>query len=243
MTPAEQRRIDRVRILLETRNDYLPGPPGSRIRKPGVPQDGSSRVPCECRTGRVKTSSGSRLCLVCDGRRWRRKQGDEPLWDEYLERRLGDDVRPERSMEGFEIDNELERLRSDARIRESRIDPKEKYGWERGRERRDRSGSYRELELVLEKMAQEWPEGRTLVARVYESGMLDSNTGLLQRFALFWIERNMPKVIRIPRWAWLEEQQKLEPEVKAAAKKMGSLRDVAEHFGLTTREIRKLVEH
>src|SRR5262245_40558472 len=77
-------RVDRVRLLLETLDDYLP-PPAISLRPDSGPA-ASRFVPCEtCKErGQLKVRGRLVLCLVCDGAGWHRRR-DEPAWDAYLE--------------------------------------------------------------------------------------------------------------------------------------------------------------
>lgn len=75
--------VDRVRILLLSRNEYLPSPPISRVYEGALPgPQASVYVPCEdcSRSGRVRNRQA---CVVCvqalqDGRRVNRRHGCSP---------------------------------------------------------------------------------------------------------------------------------------------------------------------
>src|SRR5262245_22830839 len=80
--PELRTRVERVRLLLATMDDPYPPPRGALRTDPGPAA--SRYVPCEtCRaSGWLHQRDGWHLCLICDGRRWKRRQ-DEPQWDAY----------------------------------------------------------------------------------------------------------------------------------------------------------------
>src|SRR5215467_4876054 len=78
-------RVQRVRLLLDTLDDPYPQP--STALRPDSGPAASAYVPCETcrRAGEVRVRGGWQLCLLCDGRGWRRRQAGDPEWDAYVE--------------------------------------------------------------------------------------------------------------------------------------------------------------
>jgi hypothetical protein len=151
-----EERKRRVRALLETRDDYLPGLRSSlpdADHKPAL----SRTVPCErCNgSGRVRIGKRKppiiRFCLACGGTGERRRRGADLPYDMNLEpahRRLSEGR--VRAMNGRELDEELSHLRELEEVRLG-VDV-HGYGWERARVARDASGSYLELEQAIRRL-------------------------------------------------------------------------------------------
>lgn len=226
-------RIQGVRFLLSTVNDYLPDPVTStglisRSSLPG-PAPGK-RVPCGyCRrAGRVRTRQGTRFCPVCDGYGWRTRRGpskpEHPLyeqpWDEYTaEPVVETGARKAPAMTERQREHELERLAHARALREG-DDSSERFGWERERIAYDRQGSYRELRRVLFRLQGRWSYGHRLTSKVYFRGVdtvLSSTDLILLAAAEEWVAREMRGRIRVP--PWVAEQ--------AAGQKRRSISDLA----------------
>src|SRR5215831_15180782 len=125
-------RVARVRILLDTLNDYVPTP-----RAAVVPEAGPSPsryVPCEtCRAlGEIRVRGGWQLCLLCDGLGWKRRE-KEPAWDAYLELPLEEAAQLPQAIVTRPVETS-----------------EDAFTWEKLRSRYDRHGSYQELRRQLD---------------------------------------------------------------------------------------------
>jgi len=179
-------RVQRVRLLLDTLNDPYP-PMGTALRPDSGPAP-SSYCPCEhCqRKGEVRVRGGWQLCLLCDGRGWRRRSRGEPAWDAYI---------------GLPVD-EASQLPVPMRPSAPPDHADERYAWERDRARYDRHGSYDELRDRLDRLSTVAPKRYWLVRGVLVEhnpwaltppGQLQLDLGVLQ--LTLWM-----KVVRVPGW-------------------------------------------
>ena len=176
-------RMQRVTLLLQTLNDPYPTP-----RIAVVPDAGpapSRYVPCETcgRRGEVRVRAGWKLCLVCDGQGWKRRE-DEPAWDAYLEMPLDEAARLPRA--------------SAARA------PSEDdgYGWERLRRRYDASGSYAAVRRQLRWLQLVEPRRHGLVRSVvvdHEPRALSAEAERELQLGVLALTLRLGKV-RVPRW-------------------------------------------
>lgn len=145
-------RVERVRLLLATLHDPYPQPRSALVPDAGPAP--SRYVPCESclRRGEVRVRSGWMLCLVCDGRGWKRRE-DEPEWDAYLELPLVEAAQLPRPTVGRRpLDPELEA---------------ETYGWERLLASYDKHGSYAAIRQGLSWLSEVNPNRFQLVSRVH----------------------------------------------------------------------------
>jgi hypothetical protein len=239
MTVARQsteQRIANVRILLSSFFDYLPTPVTSSglIARASLsgPAPGK-RVPCgHCRrTGRIRlVRSGTRPCPVCDGAGWRVRRGSrnpshstyEQPWDEYTRQPVEaeEDQHPH-SMTRHQLDRALEQLETYERG--------ERFGWERERQVYERRGSYAELALALDRLAEQWPPGYLQIKRQYLRGLYFEPSAMSRLFcevAEEWLAREMRGEIRVP--VWLQEQ--------VAASRELTIQELAEQ-GMTAGQI------
>ena len=231
-----------MRVLLETRNDYLPGPKALELpSSPGVAE--GRRVPCECRTGRIQRGAQVRLCLVCNGSAWRNRRGGEPAWDEYIGARVaGEETKRPRTMTPQELDGELTRLRRDASAREGRVAADDLTAVERGRKARDGSGSYVELERSLERMHQYAYGARQLIDLHYGAGIaLDDASRARLDQAIAWLAVDMRGPVRIPPWAWEQETEKLLDEVQRLGREGHQVSEIAEELQMSQRRVKTLL--
>ena len=130
-------RVHDVRLLLDTLNDPYPSL-GGALRPDAGPAP-SAYVPCEScrRQGEIRVRGGWQLCLLCDGRGWKRREDEEP-WDAYVELPLAQA-------------NELPVPIAPKATPPTGVE--ESYAWERERARYDRHGSYAELRRQLDRLA------------------------------------------------------------------------------------------
>lgn len=154
---SERARRERIRILLETRND-----PYQALRARATPYTTAGPAP-----GR------KRKCPACDGKgvtRLRRKceicDGLQTIAvDSYTGRVADKDDRKPQPMSPERLDAEIRRLQTPIN------DPTESYGWEKAVESRNRQGSYRELEKALEWLRSHDETGWEFITWVYSSGL------------------------------------------------------------------------
>jgi hypothetical protein len=86
--------------------------------------------------------------------------------------------------------------------RAGKIDPSEREGWESAKLALYRSGSFRELDAALERLAVEWPYGRSAVEVVYgyDSPLREVGDRLQEAAdqAVDQLAELMPRSIRVP---------------------------------------------
>ena len=185
-------RVQRVVLLLQTLNDPYPTP---RIAL--VPDSGPSPsryVPCETcqRRGEVRARGGWLLCLVCDGRGWKRRER-EPAWDAYLQLPL----------------DEAAQLPRAPGVRRPALDDGG-YVWERLRARYDAHGSYAALRSQLCWLAHTAPHRHALVVAVHvehDARRLDARARRDLDLGVLAITLRLGRV-RVP--TWLIEQTSAE---------------------------------
>jgi hypothetical protein len=149
--PDLAERVQHVRLLLDTLDDPYP-PPGTALRPDSGPAP-SRYVPCETcrRAGELRVRGGWQLCLLCDGRGWRRRERDEEEWDAYIELPL----------------TEASQLPVPIKLKAPPPPGiEESYAWERDRRRYDRHGSYGELRVQLDRLGIVRPRRYWLVRTV-----------------------------------------------------------------------------
>jgi hypothetical protein len=221
-------RVLRVRLLLETLNDPYPSPRGALVSDPGPAP--SAYVPCETcsRRGEVRTRGGWLVCLVCDGRGWKRRER-EPEWDAYVELPLAEAV-------------ELPRELGSAKPPPERV-LEETFGWERLRRTYDRHGSYKAVRTQLDWLSLEAPVRWRLVQGVivdHEPRELSPRMGTELHLGVLMIVRRMPAKVRVP--PWLIERTAAEEKrdtIEALAVDGFSAGEIARKLGLTKESVRR----
>lgn len=209
----------RVRLLLETLNDYIPTP-RSALETDSGPSP-SRYVPCDGCNGRGerRVAGGWVMCLVCDGRGERRREARDEPWDAYIRLPLVDaNELPREPPLGSTISDE---------IRE------QTYGWERVRRAYERNGSYRQVRVQLDWLSIERPQRFRLVQTVlvdHEPRELDATMKLEMDLGVVMIARRISNP-RVP--AWLMERS-------AAAEKRDSIATLAAD-GFSAGEIAKRI--
>lgn len=185
--------MERVRILLRTRNDPYPSPRSLSI--PSTPSGPAPSRKRRCPTcdgrGRIRTTT---VCPVCDGLK-------SIALDSYTGRVSGAETKNPEPMSPERVEAELGRLRTSLRLSEGEIDPNEAYGWERAVERRDRQGSYRELELALQALRAVDPRGLDFLLWIYGTGLdveLTAGARKVEERYIAALARVMPSKIRLP---------------------------------------------
>lgn len=193
-----EQRMHKVRLLLSSLDDYVPGPKVTSLGNESGPAP-SKLVPCECHTI---------PCHVCNDTKWRRRQKDEPAWDEYLEQRVDEAIEPQlfsgvdHAAEIRRLDASIARIRRTLMAKAGVLDKREKFSWEAAREQQERYGSYRELRKWLRVLALKWPEGHRAIRRVHLSNIEVKLTELdrtHEDVAVYWLQHQM-KSLRVPPW-------------------------------------------
>lgn len=221
-------RVMRVRLLLETLNDPYPTPRGALVSDPGPAP--SRYVPCETclRRGEVRTRGGWLLCLVCDGRGWKRREG-EPAWDAYVELPLVD---------AAELPREPgTKLSLPDHVHE------ETYGWERLRRTYDRHGSYKAIRIQLDWLSLAAPLRHRLVRTVivdHEPRVISARMGTELHLGVLMITRRMPGTVRVPPWL-LEKSTAAEKRntIEALAADGYTAGQIAQRLGVTKESVRR----
>jgi hypothetical protein len=220
-------RVVRVRLLLETLNDPYPTPRGALVSDPGPAP--SRYVPCETckRRGELRMRGGWALCLVCDGRGWKRRE-DEPAWDAYVELPL---------VEAAALPREpATKLQLPEQIRE------ETYGWERLRQTYDRHGSYKAIRVQLDWLSLVAPLRFRLVRTVlvdHEPRHLDIGMRVQLDLGVVMIARRIPHV-RVPPWL-IEESAaaRRRDTIEALAADGFTAGQIARRLGVTKETVRR----
>lgn len=239
--------IRRVRLLLDTSDDYLPGPSAIQMGDMSGPAP-SSRRPCDdCRkTG--KTTAG--ICLVCNGTGLRRATMREQRtdgWDEYVEAPVSEAVVPQLSA-GIDRASEIRRLdASIARIQRT-LDAKdgkqvdEAYGWERLRSAYEREGSYGELRRCLGELRKLWPAGYSTVRRIYTIRLveLSPHDRAVEELAVTWLAREM-RHIRVPHWVEQEASTRRNDTIETLAAQGMGAGAIARRLKLSKEKVRSVL--
>lgn len=181
-------RYVRVRLLLESLNDYVPAPVNREMRSQSGPA-ASYYVPCEtCRArGRVRQRSGTTLCLACDGVGWRRRERHDEPWCAYTELPVAQAV-------------ELPTMAAPRIERDP--DEEEAYAWEHARRSHDRHGSYRQIRILLDDLASTRPLRYRLIRAVLVDKEPRQLTAIDEReIALGVVEIALRmRNVRVPPW-------------------------------------------
>ena len=221
-------RVGRVRLLLETMNDYVPTPAGA-LRSDSGPA-ASRFVPCATcrRTGWVKARRGLVLCLVCDGVGWKRRGAGEEEWDAYVELPVAQAV-------------ELPTMG----VANGRHDPdtiEESYSWERARATADRNGSYKQVRVRLDQLGQVHRLRHRLITVVLVdkepvtvSPWHDTQVSL----GVAWIALGL-RVVRVPPWIMERSAAAEQRETLGALVADGySASEIARKTGMSTKAVRR----
>lgn len=215
--PEIAERVQRVRLLLDTLNDPYPSL-GTALRSDSGPAP-SYYVPCETcrRLGEIRVPGGYQLCLLCDGRGWKRREHEEP-WDAYIELPVAQA-------------NELPIPIAPKSPPPTGVE--DSYAWERARKRYDRHGSYRELRLQLDRLqlvrARRYWLVRTVLVE-HERRELDTRARVDLDLGVLQLALWMPRV-KVP--GWLIERTKADERTETLA-------ELAE-TGLSAGQIAKLL--
>lgn len=230
--------MNRVRVLLTSRHDYLPDPRGIELASQSGAAPGR-RVPCTrcARRGRFF----GQVCLLCDGTGWRLRRADDDAWDEYTGTKIGDAESVISSMDPWQLQRELERLAREEASRDGDF-TEERYGWEEARERRDKTASYGELERALEKLRDRHPGAWEFITTVYDpAGVTSTSSRETEREVVRWIALEMRGAVRVPRWAYEAELEEIAGDVRRLQAEGYDEREIATELGLSRRRVRSLL--
>lgn len=205
-------RVARVTLLLETLNDPYPTPRSAL--EPDSGPAASRYVPCETcgARGEVRVPGGWQLCLICDGRGEKRRDG-EPEWDAYVGLPL---------VEAMQLPRACWSKSSAPRMEDT-------YAWERLRRTYDRHGSYQAVRQGLGWLALAAPRQHRLVETVlvnHEPRLLVPTARTELELGVLGITLRVGSV-RVP--PWLIEQTE-------ADRQRATIRELAA-CGLTAGEI------
>lgn len=234
MDPKTERRVERIRVLLRTRNDYLPQPKTTELSSMPGPAPGRLTKCLDCRSGRTKYGTE---CPVCHGEGWVPRRAGDIAYDDYTRERVvsEEDAKP-RTMTMAELSVSISRLEAEELARQGRYEG-EQFGWERARVARDRTGSYVELERALEEL----PQGSGRFLTLYYEGVICGPTAdEVEAILVRDIERRMPRNIRIPDWAYDEETMRLVAQVKEMGKHLDA-GEIGYRLGMSTRRVKELL--
>lgn len=239
-------KMHRIRLLLSTMDDYLPGVSGSMPEVPAGPS-ASRFVPCDfcLRNGRLKDG---RLCPECRGEGWRTHRAGEKYWDRYLEEPVDEAVAPTRQFTGTpdraanirRLDASIERIQRVLQLKEGKLD-EDMFGWERMRAAYEDAGSYRELRKCLAVMEVESPRLRRVLRRRYEVNLFFKDDEVKEHDAIFWLAMRMPKVV-VPSWVMEEEAQKARDTVESLAAQGFGAGTIARKLRISKKKVRRILK-
>jgi Helix-turn-helix domain len=130
---------------------------------------------------------GWQLCLLCDGRGWKRRSADDAPWDGYVELPL---------QEASELPREPTRRRAEP------VGEHEPFVWERLRATYDRHGSYGELRRQLDWLSLRSPTRHRLVRSVlvdHEPKLLTAGASRELELGVLQVALRM-RTVRVPPW-------------------------------------------
>lgn len=210
--------VDKVRLLLLSKDDWIPSPRISRIYEGAEPgPQASAYVPCDhCEsTGRVKNRQACQLCLdnrhdrvhgchmcsSCDGKGERKRRRGEAQHDAYSGLPLDEAVRAREDDLLKHAPRRWEGLRDD-----ERLDMSEDPTWRR-KAAYEAQGSYVDLEHQLEWLSLSHHPRYELLTHWVDSQAQDglwwtwsqeAEQGVHDTIVL--LARRMGKPIRVPNW-------------------------------------------
>lgn len=153
-------RMAFVRMLLESRNDYLPSPQVCSVYSSAIPGVTEGKeTHCETCIGLGRVLRGKRItyCPTCDGTGWRKGNSKSQSFDSYTK----------------EYDSQKHKppVTQIALVNVSLPDESEGF-YDKARSKRDTKGSYRELETQLVWLGNHYPSLSRLLMLVYDTGII-----------------------------------------------------------------------
>lgn len=226
--------MERVRILLRTRNDAYPSPRSLSIPStPSGPAPGK-QIRCEVCAGRGRIRSTT-VCPACNGR-------GKLAFDPYTGRVSDERDRKPAPMAPERVESEIQRLSTSLRLSAGEIDPNESYGWERAVERRNRQGSYRELERALERLRDYDPMAWEYILWFY-TPTVEACPGPREEDVIALLASWLPEKIRLPRHLAVELRERKESLVLALLDEGLDEAEIADAALLSVSSVRKILDN
>lgn len=250
MTVDWEARHRKIRALLESMDDWVPGPKiTSHGDLPGPAP--SSQAPCTwCRRrGWVTRKDWGRYpCPVCLGEGWRRRRPDEPEWDRYVGVPL-EDLRVTRTgshdphQEELRLTASIERIQRVLDEKEGRSDH-ERFGWERSKAAYDRYGSYKRLRRALIRLHNTFPEAYAAIRRVYVLDVvhLTPHDLALEEEGVRWIAENIGGDVRVPPWVQQQMAVDRREDVHELAGQGWTAGRIARHLKIPKEKVRRILK-
>lgn len=241
-----EQRMGKVRLLLSTLDDYVPAAKSVDLGDEPGPAP-ARRVPCEAceRQGWVR----GRLCLLCDGRGWRRRLNGESAWDEYLELPVAEAVEPQlfsgtdHAAEIRRLDASIRRIQQTLRAKAGVIDRRERFGWEHAREQQERHGSYGELRVQLVRLRSTLEPAWLAVFRTHLSSIevqLSERDRVYEDVGVDWLQREM-RTLKVPPWLLEYEGGRRRQSVAALAERGLQPGAIARRTGIPKQKVRRIL--
>lgn len=214
-----ERRMERVRVLLETHDEIYDSLSRPETAQAGFGEPVRRTYPCVCGgagCGQCERSAAHAAELGMELRPGRVLVLERDPYDTGREGAFDPAARTQRERAKL-IDDTIDRLQEQELVREGVYAAHVEYEeiLERA-EQRDARGSYRELRAALDAMPR----------------------GLRGDAAVRWIARWIPGRIRVPRWAYELELEKIEDQV-VELKELGSdVSEIADLLAISKRQVR-----
>lgn len=214
-----ERRMERVRVLLETHDQVYDSLSRNESEQAGFGEPRRRTYACVCGgagCGQCERSAAHAAELGVDLRPGRVLVVERDPYDTGREGVFDPAARTRRERAKL-IDDTIDRLQELELIREGIYAPDAEYAkiLERA-EKRDSRGSYRELRRALDAMPR----------------------GLHGDAAVRWIARWIPGSIRVPRWAYELELERLEEQVHELKELGHDVSEIAEALAISKRQVR-----
>ena len=142
-------------------------------------------------------------------------------------------------MTARERDLEIQRLERMAAHREGRTAPSDEEWGEGAKNRRDREGSYVELEKILSEM--DWEDVYFL--DYIETGFVRDNKASRAREErlIAEIANKMPRIIELPHGLHAQDMARVEPLARHLSSKGNKVTEVAHMLGVSRRKVRSML--
>lgn len=240
-----------IRVLLQSRLDYLPAPRGMRVFESSLPGVSPGKYhPCEnCRgMGRLKNKAGRLFrCLVCGGSGWRKRKKGEPVYDGYTRQKISTYDSPGKfsTMSNKSLDSEIQRLAIFESLRSG--ESLGEISQFRNVEKRNASGSYKELEIALAWLADYHPNLSRLLVLIYDTPLLSSKKlnptqKIMESIAVALLAKKMRGRIYLPKWEYRKIREEKRSGIRALLKKRIPPNQIARELGVSKRYIERVKE-
>lgn len=138
------------------------------------------------------------------------------------------------------VEAELQRISLSLRLSAGGVDPDEAYGWERARERRDRQGSYRELERALERLREQDQLGWEYLLWCYNPAV-EATPGPREEALIALLASWLPERIKLPGHLARELSRRKHELIRALAKDELDEQDIADAALVSVSTVRKVL--